>query len=57
MRRRVMGVKLIDGSGVILAASTRGMKVDLKRAGLRDAPCIMRIGVDGQIKEWASPWT
>jgi hypothetical protein len=55
--RRVMGVKLIDSSGVILAASTRGMKVDLKRAGLRDAPCIMRIGVDGQIKEWASPWT
>ncbi|MDQ6634300.1 MAG: carboxypeptidase-like regulatory domain-containing protein [Gemmatimonadota bacterium] len=52
LMRRVMGVKLIDSSGVILAASTRGAKVDLKRAVLRDAPCIMRIGVDGQIKEW-----
>jgi hypothetical protein len=52
LMRRVLGVKLIDSSGVILAASTRGTKVNLKSAVLRDAPCVMRVGVDGQIKEW-----
>jgi hypothetical protein len=52
LMRRVMGVKLIDSSGVILAASTRGVKVNLKSAVMRDAPCVMRVGVDGQIKEW-----
>jgi hypothetical protein len=52
--RRVFGVRLVDSSGTLLAASTRGDKVDLKNAStLRSwSPCFMRVGVDGQVKEW-----
>jgi len=54
LMRRVLGVKLVDSSGILLAASARGQKVDLKSANTTRswAPCIMRVGVDGQIKEW-----
>jgi hypothetical protein len=54
LMRRVLGVKLVDSSGILLAASSRGQKVDLKTVNTARAagPCIMRIGVDGQIKEW-----
>lgn len=50
LMRRVPGVRLVDSSGVLLVASSRGYKVDMKR-GESMAPCVMRIGVDGQIKE------
>ena len=49
--RRVLGVKLIDSAGITLIASTRGTKVDLRK-GIDIAPCVLRIAVDGQIKEW-----
>jgi hypothetical protein len=54
LMRRVLSVKLVDSSGVILAASSRGQKVDLKSVNTSRSmgPCIMRVGVDGQIKEW-----
>lgn len=51
LMRRVTGVKLWDSSGTLLAISGRGYKVD----GLRGNPmanCVMRVGVDGQVKEW-----
>ena len=48
--RRVPGVWIIDSLDVRLAASSRSRKLDLKRVDI--APCIMRVGVDGQIKEW-----
>ena len=54
LMRRILGVRLIDSSGVMLAASTRGPKINLKSANAAAswAPCVMRVGVDGQIKEW-----
>lgn len=57
LMRRVLGVKLIDSAGVMLASSDRGMKVDLKSANTARswAPCVMRDGVDGQMKEWGFP--
>ncbi len=55
--RRVLGVKLIDSAGIVLASSDRGEKVDLKSANTARswAPCVMRVGVDGQVKEWGFP--
>ena len=50
--RRFLGVKLYDSAGVILAVSSRGPKVDLKTVNFRTPPCVMRIGLDGLIKEW-----
>lgn len=57
LMRRVSGVRLIDSSGTVLAASSRGEKVDLKavHAARSWAPCVMRVGVDGQVKEWGFP--
>ena len=57
LMRRVLGVKLIDSAGVMLASSARGQKVDLKTANTAGswAPCVMRVGVDGHIKEWGFP--
>ena len=52
--RRVSGVKLIDSSGVLLVASTRGYKVNLLKPDFM-APCILRVGIDGQVKEWGFP--
>ena len=52
--RRVSGVKLIDSSGVLLVASTRGYKVNLMKSDFM-APCILRVGIDGQVKEWGFP--
>jgi hypothetical protein len=48
--RRVPGARIVDSSGVLLVASSRGYKVDMKR-GDAMTPCVMHIGVDGQIKE------
>jgi len=57
LMRRVLGVKLIDSAGVVLASSARGQKVDLKTVNTARSwtPCVMRVGVDGQVKEWGFP--
>lgn len=57
LMRRVLGVKLIDSAGIMLASSDRGEKVDLTSAATACswAPCVMRVGVDGQMKEWGFP--
>jgi hypothetical protein len=57
LMRRVLGVKLLDSAGIMLASSDRGQKVDLKTANTARswAPCVMRVGVDGQMKEWGFP--
>ena len=52
LMRRFLGVTLYDSAGVILAVSSRGPKVDLKTINFRTPPCVMRIGIDGLIKEW-----
>lgn len=51
LMRRVTGVQLWDSSGTLLAISGRGYKVDGLR-GNAMANCVMRVGVDGQVKEW-----
>jgi hypothetical protein len=50
MMRRVPGTRVVDNGGVLMVASSRGYKADLRR-GDAMAPCVMRVGVDGQIKE------
>lgn len=54
LMRRVLSVRMIDSSGILLAASSRGQKVDLQSVSTARslAPCVMRVGVDGLIKEW-----
>lgn len=49
--RRVSGVKLFDSAGVLLVVSTRGFKVNLLKNDFM-APCVVRVGIDGQVKEW-----
>lgn len=57
LMRRVLGIKLIDSSGTMLAASTRGEKVDLMASNAVRSwgPCVMRVGLDGHVKEWGFP--
>jgi hypothetical protein len=57
LMRRVLGVRLIDSAGIMLASSDRGQKVDLKTVNTAHSwtPCVMRVGVDGQMKEWGFP--
>ena len=50
----MIGVRVIDSAGVKLLASARGYKVVFGRTP-EIAPCIMAVGVDGQIKEWGYP--
>lgn len=50
--RLAIGVKVLDSLGVQLFASARGDKVVDGPYGRRSVPCIMRVGVDGQIMEW-----
>ena len=51
--RRVSGVKLFDSSGVLLVVSSRGYKVAGSNKPLDlMAPCVLRVGIDGQVKEW-----
>jgi hypothetical protein len=52
--RRVPGARVIDSSGVLLIASSRGYKEDLPK-GKSMAPCVMRVGIDGQIREPSFP--
>ena len=50
----ILGARVIDSAGVKLVASTRGYKAVLgPKADI--APCVMAIGVDGQLKEWGFP--
>jgi hypothetical protein len=51
----LLGARVIDSAGVKLIASTRGYKAIVGRAlgpHLDIAPCVMAVGVDGQLKEW-----
>jgi hypothetical protein len=50
--RRAAGVRVVDSMGVKLFASARGSKVVDGRRGRQTVPCIMRVGVDGQVMEW-----
>jgi len=51
--RRSPGVRIVDSMGVRLFASSRGSRIsDTPRGGRKSAPCIMRVGVDGQVMEW-----
>jgi hypothetical protein len=49
--RRVLGLKIVDSMGVPLAVSARGPKTSLM--GGRPVPvhCVLRVGVDGNVKE------
>ena len=49
--RRMQGMKIMDSLGVQLAVSTRGPKIQM--IGNRPVPvqCVVRVGVDGSIKE------
>lgn len=49
--RRAVGTRVIDSSGVLLVASSRGPKTIIAaKGGL--APCVMRVAVDGMMREW-----
>lgn len=51
--RRSPGVRVVDSMGVRLFASSRGNKIsDSPRSGRKSVPCIMRVGLDGQVMEW-----
>lgn len=50
-----MGVQILDSLGVRLFAAARSDKVVDDAHGRRTVPCIMRVGVDGQIMEWGFP--
>src|SRR5438105_2171137 len=50
----MLGVRVVDSAGVKLLASARGYKVVFGRTS-QIAPCMMAVGVDGQIKEWGYP--
>lgn len=50
--RRAQGVRVIDSMGVRLFASARGNKLVDGPRGRKSVPCIMRVGIDGQIMEW-----
>src|SRR5689334_9327460 len=50
--RRLQGVRIVDSMGVQLPVSTRGPKMTLtSRGGSPIAPCVLRVGVDGMLKE------
>lgn len=54
--RGLNGVRIIDSLGVLLVASARGPSPSiLSRRSDPNAPCLMMIGVDGQLQDWAFP--
>jgi hypothetical protein len=56
--RRAVGARAIDSSGILLIASARGPKTVIGASPLGGAkgndlaPCIMRVVVDGLMREW-----
>jgi len=59
--RRAAGTRVIDSAGVLLVASSRGAKAIIGggaaatkggKGGFDLAPCVMRIAVDGMLREW-----
>lgn len=58
--RRAAGARVVDSSGVLLVASSRGAKTIIGGAAPGKAlakandlaPCIMRVAVDGMMREW-----
>jgi hypothetical protein len=51
--RRVPSLTIMDSLGVKLAVSSRGRKLVMRaRSAEPAAPCVMRVGLDGQVKEW-----
>jgi CarboxypepD_reg-like domain len=50
--RRSQGVRVVDSMGVRLFASSRGNKISDGPRGRKSVPCVMRVGVDGQVMEW-----
>ncbi|MHB1311415.1 MAG: carboxypeptidase-like regulatory domain-containing protein [Gemmatimonadaceae bacterium] len=59
--RRAVGTRVIDSAGVLLVASSRGSKPVFGALGSGKAstkggddlaPCVMRIAVDGSMREW-----
>ena len=49
--RRLQGVQIVDSMGVQLAISTRGRRVNLAGRGPPVVECVIRVGVDGIVKE------
>ena len=49
--RRLQGVRIVDSMGVQLPVSTRGPKPTLLLSARPGALCVMRVAVDGQLKE------
>lgn len=49
--RRIQGVRIVDSLGVSLAISTRGPKLQMIGGRPVPAQCVVRVGVDGSIKE------
>jgi hypothetical protein len=51
--RRVMSVRIIDSSGVLMAVSRRVQRPVVRLRGIPDlANCVLQVAVDGQLKEW-----
>lgn len=50
--RRAVGTRVVDSSGVLLVASSRGPKTIISAAKNDLAPCVMRVAVDGMMREW-----
>lgn len=49
--RRTGALRIVDSAGVPIAVSIRGPKWDLRRM-TGDAPCVMRIALDGVMMPW-----
>lgn len=49
--RRAPGIKIIDSAGVMLAISSRGPKIVMVANRPIPVQCVVRIGVDGNLKE------
>lgn len=59
--RRAAGTRVVDSAGILLVASSRGSKAVIGggaaatkggKGGFDLAPCVMRVAVDGTLREW-----
>jgi hypothetical protein len=50
--RRAISTRVIDSAGILLVASSRGPKTIISAAKNDLAPCVMRVAVDGMLREW-----